>query len=106
MAQKKQGTSTPYRLSDTLQKLMREHDLTAKALAEKSGVPRSTIGGWVNGISPSKLHDVRKVARTLGCSFEYLIFGSEETGDVLIPSKSIRSATFENIHRITIEFIE
>lgn len=85
---------------------MREHGLKLKGLGEKSGVPRSTIGGWLHGVDPAKLHDVRKVARTLVCSFEYLIFGSEELDSIMLPTKSIRSATFDNIHRITFEFLE
>ncbi|HYX39165.1 MAG TPA: helix-turn-helix transcriptional regulator [Oligoflexus sp.] len=103
---KKQEKSYPYRLPEVLHKLMKEQNLTAKALAQKSNVPRSTIGGWATGVKPHNLSDVRKVARALGCGFEYLIFGSEEPEDMQHPKKSLRSMTFQNAHRITIEFID
>jgi transcriptional regulator with XRE-family HTH domain len=106
LVRKKQEKSHCYRLPEMLHKLMKEQNLTAKALAQKSNVPRSTIGGWATGVKPLNLSDVRKVARALGCSFEYLIFGSEETEDVQQPRKAVRSMTFQNAHRITIEFIE
>lgn len=89
-----------------LHKLMKEQNLTAKALAQKSNVPRSTIGGWATGVKPLNLSDVKMVAQALGCSFEYLIFGPDEIEDIHQPQKAIRSMTFQNAHRITIEFIE
>lgn len=77
MVRKKKEITSPYKLPEMLAKLMRKHDLTMKELGERASVPRSTIGGWLQGVDPAKLHDFRKIARTLGCSFEYLIFGSE-----------------------------
>lgn len=65
-------------LAKTLARLMEEQKITAKALAAKAKVPRSTLGGWLAGIQPQNLEEVRKVAHALGVTFEHAVFGEED----------------------------
>lgn len=65
-------------LQFTLKQCMRERSLSYTKLARLSGVKLNTLRDWgSNGTAPRDLDAVRAVARALGVSFEYLIFGSE-----------------------------
>ena len=66
------------KLANTLKKLMKESELSFKALSKKAAVPESTIKQWAQGAAPRKLSDVKKVAKVLGVSFEFLCFGEED----------------------------
>lgn len=59
-----------------LKHLMKAKGLTYKKLSKASGVPESTIKSWSANVEPKSLVPARKVARILGVSVEYLVFGS------------------------------
>lgn len=65
------------RLGTILRNLMNEKKLTSNRLAEKVNIPEGTLKTWLAGSAPRSLADVRKVARYLKVSFEYLCFGDE-----------------------------
>lgn len=60
-----------------LRNLMKEKRLTFRSLSKLSGCSESSLKDWSNGISPRDLDAVKRVADTLGVTFEYLIFGAE-----------------------------
>lgn len=66
------------KIGHVLKHLMNERKLTFKKLSDASGVPVSTIKTWSAGVEPKSLAHARKVARVLGVSVEYLIFGNTE----------------------------
>lgn len=72
----------PGRMSETLSFLLEERGETATSVSRATGVPRSTISSWLAGRNARDLHQVRKVARYLGTSFEFLVFGEVERCDV------------------------
>ena len=96
--------STP--LAETLTRLMEEQQITSKALAAKAKVARSTLGGWLHGVQPLDLNDVKKVAHALGCTFEYLVFGKEDRDLSRAINGAARSIVLEGVYRIRIEAIE
>jgi transcriptional regulator with XRE-family HTH domain len=96
----------PTALANTLTRLMEEQGITATALAEKAQVSRSTLGGWKLGVQPQDMNDVRKVAHSLGCSFEYLVFGEEDRDLKRLLDSSPKTSTIEGIFRIKMERIE
>ncbi len=90
-----------------LKKLMKEKNLSFKQLASMSGVKRSSLQDWGQGISPRNLDDLKRVAEALNVDFSYLIFGQDahtkqSVEDVLnsIPTKVIHSGWA----KVTIEF--
>ena len=96
--------STP--LAETLARLMEEQRLNAKSLAVKAKVARSTLGGWLSGVQPHDLNDVKRVAHALGCTFEYLVFGEEDRDLARAINGAARSIVLEGVYRIKIESIE
>ena len=67
------------KLSSNLRKLMKEKFLTTKSLSAEIEIPEGTIKTWLSGSAPRSLEDVRRVAQFLNVSFEFLIFGNEES---------------------------
>lgn len=92
-------------LAETLTRLMEERCITAKELAEKSQVSRSTIGGWRIGTQPHDLHDLRRVAHALGCTFEYLVFGEDDQDLGRLLTGATAEVFMEGIYRIKMERI-
>ena len=96
--------STP--LAETLARMMEEQRISSKALAAKARVARSTLGGWLHGVQPLDLNDVKKVAHTLGCTFEYLVFGEEDSNLTRALNSAARRIVLEGVYKIRIESIE
>ncbi|MEY4064885.1 MAG: hypothetical protein RIR26_1093 [Pseudomonadota bacterium] len=67
------------KLSSNLRKLMKEKFLTTKSLSAETEIPEGTLKTWLAGSAPRSLEDVRRVAQFLNVSFEYLIFGNEDS---------------------------
>ena len=63
------------KIASVIKHLMSEKKLTFKKLSELSHVPVSTIKTWSAGVEPKSMVAARKVARVLGVSVEYLVFG-------------------------------
>ena len=66
-------------LAETLRALLEQKRLTIKELSQRSRVPRSTLQEWANGASPLNLQELKRVSDCLGCSFEYLALGRNDT---------------------------
>jgi transcriptional regulator with XRE-family HTH domain len=89
-------------LSETLRTLMADKSLSIEKLAQKTGVPSSTIKTWLSGSAPRKLEDVRKIARFLDVSFEFLCFG-ETTEQEFIISEEHLEQLFSGLLKVKIE---
>jgi transcriptional regulator with XRE-family HTH domain len=88
-------------LRQTLRSLLADKRLTIKAVAEATGIPRTTLGDWISaGNIPRNLSQVRKLARYLGVSIEYLLFG--EGGPDLGGSEAV---ILDGIFRVRLERI-
>jgi len=85
-----------------LKHLMAERSLTFKKLSELSGVPASTIKTWSSGIEPKSMTATRKVARALGVSVEYLVFGTTDKQLVSL-DQIITNQLFSGWCKVTIE---
>jgi transcriptional regulator with XRE-family HTH domain len=68
------------KLDQTLKTLLKQRNLTIRELSREVKVSESTIKTWLRGSNPRSLHDVRKCARFFGVSFEFLLFGDEDSG--------------------------
>lgn len=85
-----------------LKHLMNEKKLTFKKLSELSGVPISTIKTWSAGVEPKSFSAARKVARILGVSVEYLVFGNADNKQLTLQDV-MTTQLFSGWCKITIE---
>jgi transcriptional regulator with XRE-family HTH domain len=86
------------KLEQTLRRVMKDRALTLTALSELSGIKKSTLSDWSNGVHPRDLVEVRKLARSLG-----LVFGDEDTANPLpvLPTELV----FDGFLKVKIERI-
>lgn len=85
------------KLKENLRQALRDRDdMSVSSLARKSGVPKSNIQGWLDGVSPN-LVQLDKVAKTLGMSIEYLAFGrsKEDRIEELLEKVLIHTGLYE-----------
>jgi transcriptional regulator with XRE-family HTH domain len=59
---------------ENLKKAMIEHKITQKKLSIKLGLPISTLHGWLNGVTPKNIQDLKKVANVFGMTVDQLCF--------------------------------
>lgn len=65
-------------MDKNLKKILTKNRLTLKSLSTEVGIPASTIHGWMNGVPPKNLHEVKKIADFFGLTVDDLCFGSLE----------------------------
>ena len=94
--------SDEVKISHVLKHLMKEKKLTFKKLSQLSSVPESTIKTWSAGVEPKSLSHARKVARALGVSVEYLVFG-ETSMQAPTMSELLTTQLFSGWCKVTIE---
>jgi len=90
------------KIDKVLKHLMKQKGFTFKRLSEATGVPESTLKTWSSGIEPKSLIPAKKVARALGISVEYLIFGYEEK-EILSLNDVLTKELFSGWCKVTIE---
>jgi transcriptional regulator with XRE-family HTH domain len=83
------------RVAATLKHLLQERRISIRKLAHDTEISPSTIKEWLSGSAPRNLEDVRKVARYLNISFEFLIFGES---DECPPEKALEAIFTESIY--------
>lgn len=88
-------------LSKRLETLVKSKRFTLAELARKSGVPKSTIAGWIAGKTP-KINQLADVANALEVSFTKLALGKP---DPFESESQELSELFEGDVRVTIHRI-
>jgi transcriptional regulator with XRE-family HTH domain len=67
------------KLSETLNKYLKTKKLTVSQLAKKSGVPQSTIFGWVHhDRSVKNIDDLKKVCDVLEVALHQILYGEPD----------------------------
>lgn len=94
--------SDEVKIDQVLKHLMKERKLTFKKLGQLSNVPASTIKTWSAGVEPKSLSHARKVARALGVSVEYLVFG-ESSNQTPAMNELLTTQLFSGWCKVTIE---
>ncbi len=67
-----------FRLAGVLTQTMQSRGLTLTKLAQKSGVPKPTLHGWMTGRRAMDPDQLRKVASVLRISIYELMFGGPD----------------------------
>jgi len=91
-------------IGSTLRSLMRERRFSLKSIERETGVPASTIAEWTNNRAPKNPVQVQKVAKLLGVSIHFLLFGVEDSEEPL--TKLVREDIFSGTFEITIKKVK
>ncbi|QDK43195.1 hypothetical protein DOM21_17380 [Bacteriovorax stolpii] len=65
-------------LNRNLRLRTKERKITIKTLSKKTGIPLQTIHGWLGGVSPKNITQVKKVATFFGTTIDELCFKEQE----------------------------
>ncbi len=80
--------------------IIKDRRLTLKEVSKGSGVPATTLAEWQGNRTPKNPNQVRSVAKFLGISLHYLLFGEEDGQEPI--QKIIRKDVFEGVYEIKI----
>lgn len=64
-----------------LKAVLAERELAQRAAAEIAGVAPAVLNDWLSGAVPADHLAVQRLAKGLGCSFEWLLTGTEGRSD-------------------------
>lgn len=64
-----------------LKAVLAERGLAQRAAAQIAGVSPAVLNDWLAGATPSDHIAVQRLAKGLGCSFEWLLTGTEDRPD-------------------------
>lgn len=84
-------------------KITQERRLTLREISKATGVPATTLAEWQANRTPKNPNQVQSLAKYLGVSIHYLLFGEEDGQEPLqkILKEDFFSGTFEiSIKRI------
>lgn len=60
-----------------LQRILSERDISQKTAAELAQVQPSVLAGWLTGSQANDPLAIQRLAKGLGCSFEWLLCGTD-----------------------------
>jgi transcriptional regulator with XRE-family HTH domain len=100
------GAEMSTQIGRILSGIIKERRLTLKEIAMETGVPATTLAEWQANRTPKNPAQVRAVAKYLGISLHYLLFGEEDSQELFqkILKEDLFSGTFEiNIKRVRVK---
>ncbi|MFM6930360.1 MAG: helix-turn-helix domain-containing protein [Bdellovibrio sp.] len=68
-------------LKSILRKLIKEKGLTVASLSRGAKVPVQTLHGWLHGVEPKSIRQLKSVADYLDVDLDYLCFGIRQKVD-------------------------
>lgn len=89
-----------------LNRLMTEKNISVRRAADMAGVSPSTVNSWRSGSAPTDFKAIRKLAKGLRVSFEFLLTGESEIRSAEISLTEIfeeESPIFDGYARISIK---
>lgn len=66
------------KLAANLKQFLKKEGITLSSLASKLGLPKSTVHGWVNGVEPKSLLELKRLSEFIGVGLDQLCFGETE----------------------------
>lgn len=94
------------KIGTTFKSLIEQRRMTLKEVSGATNVPSSTLSEWLNNRSPKNPEQIQKVAKYMGVSMHYFLFGEEDTEEPLhkLLKEDVFNGTFEiNIKRVKIK---
>lgn len=89
-------------LKTILRKTIRDRGMTVASLSRGSKVPVQTLHGWLQGIEPKSIRQLKTVADYLDVDLDYLCFGNNpksETNKMEKFEDEINAGIFEVVLR-------
>lgn len=89
-------------LKSVLRNLIKEKGLTVANLSRGTKVPVQTLHGWLNGVEPKSIRQIKSVADYLVVDLDYLCFGIKHKVDFININKfeeEINAGVFEVVLR-------
>jgi transcriptional regulator with XRE-family HTH domain len=93
-------------LGPTLKRLLEERGRSMSSLSKEAKVARATLSGWMNKARPRDLGELRRVAKVLGVTLEFLIFGEEDKDLAAILNGAARRIELNGYYHITLSRLE
>lgn len=87
-------------LADSLKRLMTERNLTVSSISRKTGINKSTIHNYCNGVVPRNLPQLKKLAELFEISLTDLIFNTEK-----VPNPKNKNQNLEGKYEVIIRKI-
>ena len=91
-------------IGNILSKLVQDKRLTLKEISKATGVPATTLAEWQSNRTPKNPNQVREVAKFLGVSIHYLLFGEEDSQEPI--QKIIKEDFFQGTYEISIKRVK
>lgn len=89
------------RLDKILEKLLKEHNISARELARQVGIPQSTLNNYLSGRGPTKPEQILAIAKYFNVSMELLLFGEDDRPPTL--NDVLTEGLFEGWLKVKIE---
>lgn len=89
-------------LKTVLRKIIKEKGLTVASLSRATKVPVQTLHGWLQGVEPKSVRQLKAVADYLGVDLDYLCFGirpKSENNKIEKLEDEINAGVFEVVLR-------
>lgn len=88
-------------LKSVLRRIIRAKGLSVAGLARGSKVPVQTLHGWLQGVEPKSIRQLKAVADHLGVDLDYLCFGIKPESESKIEKfeDEINAGVFEVVLR-------
>jgi transcriptional regulator with XRE-family HTH domain len=68
------------KLAKNLEKYLKADDITLNEFSKRVSISPSTIHGWLNGVPPKNLNDLKKVSDYFNITLDELCFGEVKKG--------------------------
>jgi transcriptional regulator with XRE-family HTH domain len=91
-------------IGKVLSQIIQERRLTFKEISKATGVPATTLAEWQANRTPKNPVQVRAVAKYLGVSLHFLLFGEEDSQEPI--QKLIKEEFFQGTFEISIKRIK
>lgn len=94
--------NTVVKLQETLRKLISSNGITITHLSRATKVPLQTMHGWLQGVAPKNISQVKKVADYFKITIDELCFGTKVKSDKDFLNKfenEINAGVFEVVLR-------
>lgn len=89
------------KLDKTLEKLLKENNISARELARQTGIPQSTLNNFLSGRGPHKPEQILAIAKHFSVSMELILFGEDDRPPTL--NDVLTEGLFEGWLKVKIE---
>jgi transcriptional regulator with XRE-family HTH domain len=101
---RRKGDRMSTQIGKIFSKIIQERRLTFKEISKATGVPATTLAEWKDNRTPKNPSQVQSVARYLGVSMHFLLFGEEDSQEPI--QKMIKEDFFQGTFEITVKRVK